>query len=184
MSKIFIFIGPPFAGKETQTRLLSGKIGLPFFSMGALIRKAYEEKDPKAVEGFEKYSMKGLHIPTDMKFGFLKDELDRLENGFILDNFPATKDDLDTLLDYLKKRNLQIGKVFLLNITNEEMLRRMKQRGRKDDREDIIFKRREEQDRDREVLISFFGNLGLLVEINGNRSIEEVHDDILRNLGL
>ena len=183
-NKVIIFIGPPFAGKETQTCLLSKRLNLPVFSMGALVRKAYEEGDPDAVEGFENYSMKGLHIPTPMKFKFLKSKIDPLENSFILDNFPATKEDLDTFLNYIQTKKLEIEKVFLLNVTEEEMIKRMKERGRKDDREDIIAKRREEQDRDREVLINYFKRGNKLSEIDGNKSIEEVHEDILKNLKL
>lgn len=184
MNKVIIFIGPPFAGKETQTRLLSEKTGKPVFSMGALIRKAYQEGDSQAIEGFENYSMKGLHIPTALKFKFIKEKMDSASDGFILDNFPATKDDLSALLDYMNEKDMEIEKVFLLEISSQEMLNRMKHRGRKDDREDIVLKRREEQDKDREELITHFDSEGLMVRIDGGRTIEEVQSDINRNLGL
>src|SRR3990167_3582095 len=105
---IVIFIGPPFSGKDTQAKLLGKEKNLPVFSMGALIRDAYERKDPRAIEGFEQYSMKGFHLPTQLKFGWLKEKLDTNKDGFILDNFPATQEDLDTFNDNLLKNNLKI----------------------------------------------------------------------------
>lgn len=176
---IIIFIGPPFAGKDTQSKLLSKELNLPVFSMGLLIREAYGNKDPRAIKGFENYSMKGLHVPINLKFGFLKDKLSKLDN-FILDNFPATQEDLEALLKYLAERNLQIDNVFYLTLSNEEMKKRLIQRGRKDDNPDVIQRRREIQDVDREKVLKYFQKLGLLREIDGNKSIEKVHEEIKR----
>jgi len=175
---IIIFTGPPFAGKDTQAKLLKEKLGLPVFSMGALIREAYDKKDPRAVEGFENYSMKGLHVPIDLKFGLLKDKLKSLDS-FILDNFPATAEDLGTFLKYLSERSLKIDDVFYLTLSEEEMAKRLIHRGRKDDDPEVVKKRREIQDEDRTVVLRYFKENGLLREINGERSIEEIHHQIM-----
>lgn len=176
---IIIFTGPPFSGKDTQAKMLGGRINLPVFSMGALIRDAYEKKDPRAVEGFEKYSMKGMHVPIDLKFGLLKDKIEEAANGCIIDNFPGTQEDLDTFNQYLKEKNLKVDYVFYLNISKEEMLKRMVHRGRDDDKPEIVLKRRVNQDKDREKVLEFYQNEGLLKEIDGDGPIDEIHNKII-----
>lgn len=179
---IIIFIGPPFSGKDTQSKLLGKELNLPVFSMGALIRDAYERKDPKGVMGFEQYSMKGFHVPIKLKFDLLKEKMDKSGSGFILDNFPGNQEDLDAFNDYVSQKNLTIDKVLLINISKEEMFRRMKHRGRDDDNPEVIIKRREIQDLDRMPVIEYFKNQGLLREINGEGEIGDIHKQIMENL--
>lgn len=180
---ILIFIGPPYSGKDTQAKLIAKEFGLSIFSMGNLIRQAYEAGDSKAIEGFENYSMKGLHVPISLKFALLKKKMEEQKDGFILDNFPATKEDLDTFNEYIKKNSLVINKVFYLNVSEDEMMKRRVERGRLDDEVEILQKRREEQDKDRSEVIKYFKNEGILKEINTERqSIEETHEEIMKEL--
>ncbi|HBB76511.1 MAG: hypothetical protein A2186_00820 [Candidatus Levybacteria bacterium RIFOXYA1_FULL_41_10] len=180
--RIIVFIGPPFAGKDTQTGLLAEKMSMPVFSMGALIREAYGKGDPKAIEGFENYSMKGLHLPASLKFHLLREKLDLLEGGYILDNFPANKEDLDVFMKYLRDKDREIDKVFYLKIDESEMERRLTERGRKDDNIEVVRKRRRLQDADREYLVNRFRELSLLEEIDGGRSIDDVQREIAKKL--
>ncbi len=85
---IVIFIGPPYIGKGTQSKLLGERLGLSVFSMGALIRQARDEGNQQIAKAFEEYSMKGLHLPIEIKFPLLKERMDKAKSGFILDNFP------------------------------------------------------------------------------------------------
>lgn len=179
---IIIFIGPPFSGKETQTNLLSKELNIPVFSMGALIRKAYKEKDGKIVNAYKEYSMKGRHLPILLKFDLLKKELDKVGDNFILDNFPASKEDLAVFKDYLKEHGLSVYRVICLNISEEEMKKRFVVRGRKDDDFEIVKKRREIQDRDRVSVIEYFREMGILSTVNGEGSVEKVQKEILSEL--
>ncbi len=177
-----VFIGPPYAGKGTQTKLLADKLQIPVYSMGALIREAYENKDPRAIEGFENYSLKGKHLPTKLKFAFLEKNLNNSPKGFILDNFPATEEDLQAFNKYLDEHHKKIGKVIYLRISEEEMRKRMQSRGRRDDSPDIVDARRENQDKDRVPVIEFYKTLGILEEIDGEKNMSEVQKDILSKL--
>lgn len=175
---ILVFIGPPYSGKGTQAQLFGKELNLPVFSMGELIRKAYERKDPRAVEGYEKYGMKGLHLPNSLKFYLLEEEMNKNKDGFILDNYPATQEDMDTLFPYLSANNLKIDKVIYMPISFEEMTKRIVFRNRKDDRREIVLKRREEQGKDRIPVLEYFKTQGILKEINGEGSIEGVYSRI------
>lgn len=182
---IIVFIGSPFSGKGTQAELLGRQLGLPVFSMGGLIRKAYKAKDSKAIEGFEKYSMKGLHVPIELKFPFLEEKLNLAKGGFILDNFPATSEDLKTFVNYLAKHSLSVNRVFHIYISDEEMLKRMYRReGRPDDTREITIKRRKVQDKDRTSVLAHFKHKGILEDIDGRKSIKEIHREIRSRLGL
>jgi adenylate kinase len=171
---ILIFLGPPFSGKDTQAEILGKELNLPVFSMGQLIREGNRLGNPKAVEGYQNYALKGLNLPNSLKFDLLKEKMDKNKAGFILDNYPATQEDLETLNHYLDENLLQVNIVFNINISVEEMKNRMAQRGREDDKPEIVLTRRKVQGEDREPVLEHFRRQGKLVEINGEGSIEEV----------
>ncbi len=179
-----VFIGPPYAGKGTQVKLLADKLQITACSMGALIRQAYEKKDPRAIEGFENYSLKGKHVPTHLKFPFLEERLNNSSKGFILDNFPATAEDLQVFNRYLRKHHKRIDRVIYLRVSEEEMHKRMQSRGRKDDNPEIVEARRENQDKDRIPVLEFYRDAGILEEINGEKNMNEVQKDIAGRLGI
>lgn len=182
---IVVFIGPPYAGKDTQGKLLSQKFGnIPIFSMGGLIREARERGDKTFIKAYEEYSLKGLHLPTAVKFPLLKEKMDQANNGFILDNFPATADDLEIFNNYLLDTNKKIDRVIYLYISEEEMKKRLKNafRGRRDDDPDIVAARKEIQDHDRIPVLKYYKSQNQLSEINGKGDIDKIHKEILEEL--
>lgn len=182
---IVVFIGPPYAGKDTQGKLLSQKLGnIPVFSMGGLIREARERGNETFIKAYEEYSLKGLHLPTAIKFPLLKEKMDQAEEGLILDNFPATRDDLMMFNDYLLQTNKKINKVIYLYISEEEMKKRFENafRDRKDDDPNIVATRREIQNQDRIPVLEFYKSQNQLCEINGEGNINKIHEEILKEL--
>jgi len=179
---IIVFIGPPLSGKDTQTGILGKELNLPVFSMGALIREGVKNGDSQAIEGHENYSLKGLHLPNSLKFHLLKVKLDEHKDGFILDNYPGTEEDLEMLNNYLSENNLKIDKAFLIKISVEEMKNRLGERNRQDDDPKIAMERREVQDLDREPVLKFFKEKEILIEIDGEGTIEAVHEKIKERL--
>jgi adenylate kinase len=182
---ITIFIGPPYAGKNTQGKLLSREFGnIPVFSMGHLIRDAREKGNKIIMKAYADYTLRGLHVPTEIKFSLLKEKMDQAGERFILDNFPATKDDLIALNNYLTQTSKKINGVIYLYISNKEMQKRLKiaSRGREDDHPEIIIARRDIQNQDRIPVLEFYRNQGLLSEINGEGDINIIHEEILKEL--
>ncbi|MBF8250075.1 MAG: adenylate kinase [Candidatus Levybacteria bacterium] len=182
---IIIFIGPPYAGKDTQGKLLSQQFGnMPIFSMGGLIREARELGDETFRKAYEEYSLKGLHLPTTTKFPLLKKKMDGTKDGFILDNFPATKDDLEIFNNYLSQVNKKICRVIYLYVSKEEMEKRSSSafRGRHDDDPNIVATRREFQDQDIIPVLEYYKSQNLLSEINGKGDIDEIHKKIVDEL--
>ncbi len=182
---LVVFIGPPYAGKDTQGKLLSQKFGnMPIFSMGGLIREARESGNETFIRAYGEYSLKGLHVPTAIKFPLLKERMDQAKEGFILDNFPATEDDLEMLNKYLLDTNKKIDRVFYLYISEQEMKERFKNafRGRKDDDPEVVGIRREIQDQDRIPVLNYYKSHNLLSEINGEGDINKIHEEIFRRV--
>lgn len=181
---IYILIGPPLSGKETQGELLEDSLGgIPRFSMGHLIRDA-RGKDTVFEKAYQQYSMQGKHLPNEIKFPLLEVKMDEAANrGFILDNFPGTAEDVIYLENYLKDKNLQVKKVVVLTVSEDEMRKRFEiakeRRGRADDTFENVHARRAIQDKDREPVIEHYEKLGLVVKVNGEQSVEDVHQDIL-----
>lgn len=170
-----IFTGPPLAGKGTQAKLLGEYLNLPVFFIGQLLREQVKE-------GYEKYAMTGRNLPTGLKFGLLEEKMDAAKKGFILENFPATIDDLGVFVAYLDKRGLTINRVFNITISEEETKKRMLNRGRIDDVADIVAKRKAIQGRDREPVLDYFNKQGVIVDIDGEGTIEDVHKRIVEKL--
>lgn len=177
-----IFTGPPLAGKGTQAQLLGDKLGLPVLSIGALLREAMQKGDEVATKGYTDYAMKGHFLPISLKFYLLKEKLDSISDGFILENFPSTQEDLNTFLAYLEKRSLHIDYVFNISASEEETDKRMEKRGRLDDKKEIVSQRRINQEKDRVAVTDFYRAKGLLIDINGEGTREEVHKRIIEHI--
>lgn len=184
MKNIYVLIGPPLSGKETQGDLLELSLGgIPRFSAGHVIREA-RATDPKFENAYQEYSMQGKHLPTGIYFPLLEKKMNEASNtGFILDNFPATQENVEYLDQYLEGKDLRVQAVVSLNISDDEMIKRFEiakeKRGRADDTIENVQDRREIQDKDREEVLDHYCKLGILSEINGEQSVESVHDEIM-----
>lgn len=184
MKNIYVLIGPPLSGKETQGKLLEASLGgIPIFSMGHLIREA-RKTDPFFEKAYQDYSMQGKHLPDNIKFPLLVSKMDEaLDKGFILDNFPGTAEDVEYLERYLSGKDLKINAVISLYVSEDEMQKRFEiaraRRGRADDTIKNVKDRREIQDRDRKAVLAHYEKLGLLKKINGEQSVEKVQQEIL-----
>ncbi len=183
MKNIYVLIGPPLSGKETQGSLLEASLGgIPRYSMGHLIREA-RENDPVFKKAYEEYSMQGKHLPNEIKFPLIASKMDQTRGDLILDNFPATAEDITYLEKYLEGKDAQIKAVIVINISEDEMIKRFEiakeRRGRADDTIETVEERREIQDKDRMAVLDHYRSRGLLKEINGEQTIEKVQQDIL-----
>lgn len=190
---IIVFLGPPGAGKGTQSQLLAQKLGLPTISIGHLLREAYQKGTPKGIKAWENYSSRGLNVPLKLKFKILMGKIEENPAGFILDNFPRTAEDLTAFKNYLQKEKKKIDRVFYLAVSEDVAFGRTldkrverKDNGlrRKDDRREILKVRIKEGKRDLPLILDYFRHLKVLEEINGEQDVGAIHREILRRLGL
>ncbi len=121
-----VFLGPPGSGKGTQAVRLAESKGLVHLSTGDLLRdavKAGTELGKKA-EGFMKA---GDLVPNDLIVGLIEAKIasGSLENGFILDGFPRTIPQAESLKDMLAQNGIVLEKAVLIAIDDDEIVRRL-----------------------------------------------------------
>ena len=173
-----ILIGIQGAGKSTQGNLLSQKLDIPYLSSGHIFREMAKEKTP--LGRFLKETMNaGALIPDDKTIEIIEEYLAKPEyaKGYILDGFPRTTKQAEIFSN-------GVDKVIYLKVADKEALWRIS--GRMSDREDetlmAIRKRIELFHEFTEPVIAYYGSQGRLVEVDGERDIQEIFNDILTHV--
>lgn len=135
--KNIVLIGPPGAGKGTQAKMLSSKLGLIHISTGDLIREE-QVKDSKIGKLATQLVDKGHFLPDDVVISMVKQKVIDNPNapGFIFDGFPRTVDQAKTLDEFLNQRKTPINKIFFLNIEDSVIANRITSRSEKENRAD------------------------------------------------
>jgi adenylate kinase len=103
--------------------------------------------------------------------------------GFLLDGYPRTLPQAETLAGILREADRQLDAVLLVDVPADELVRRTLLRGRADDQEEVIRERLRVYREKTEPLIGYYRERGLLREIDGNRPVEEVTAGMLGLFG-
>ena len=178
-----IMIGPTNAGKGTQAAEIAARYDVPAISTGAMLRQAVDEG-----------SELGQRVESILKSGRLVDDetmarlvaarlqRDDTADGFLLDGYPRTLGQAETLREILDERDEELDAVVLLNVPDGELIKRGLTRGREDDTEEVLQERLKSYREDTEPLVGYYRESGLLVEVDGNRPIGEVTSRIFERL--
>ncbi|MGJ8632627.1 MAG: adenylate kinase family protein [Luteolibacter sp.] len=124
-----LLLGPPASGKGTQGRKLAESLGLRYLSTGALLRKNVERKTPLGLE-VEKYLNRGDYVPDDLITPILIDWLEQHppETGWVLDGYPRSLSQAQSLDAWLAAHSLDIHFAVSLEVPEEELLNRISSR--------------------------------------------------------
>ncbi len=174
-----ILIGIQGAGKSTQGNLLSEKLKIPYLSTGHIFRNL--SKEHTSLGRYIKEVMNaGYLIPDAKTISIVNEYLSRPEydKGYILDGFPRT-------LVQVKAFKNRIDKVIYLKVTDKEALWRLSYRNgdvRNDETLVAIRKRIELFHKLTEPVLNYYRKKGMLVEVDGEKKVEEVYREILRKI--
>jgi adenylate kinase len=137
-----VLLGPPGAGKGTQAAKLADKLGIPHISTGELFRDNIAGETDLGLEA-KRYLDAGDLVPSSLTNALVEDRIgqDDAKNGFILDGYPRSVEQAEALNGMLEARNLSLDAVIEFRVSEDELLSRLKGRGRADDTEEIILNR-------------------------------------------
>ena len=170
-----VLLGPPGAGKGTQAQVLGHRLGIPAISTGDLLRDAVAAENELGRR--VRASMGGGKlVADDVMADVVRERLARPDvcDGFLLDGYPRTLPQAETLADILRAEGCGLDAVLLFDVPEEVVARRALLRKRGDDAEAVIRERMKEYREKTVPLIGYYRQRGLLREIDGNRPIEEV----------
>lgn len=174
-----ILIGIQGSGKSTQGNLLSEKYGIPYLSTGHIFRALSKEKTNLG-RYIKEVVNAGYLVPDDKTMEIVNDYLKRqqYEKGYILDGFPRTLTQAEGFAE-------RMDKVFYLKVSDKEALWRLSYRndaGREDETLGALRKRIELFHKFTEPVLDFYKKKGILLEVDGEKNIEEVNKAITDNL--
>jgi adenylate kinase len=121
-----IFVGPPGAGKGTQSKLLAERCGVPHISSGDLLRAAVKRKTAAGLQA-KRYMDRGDLVPDEIIMGIVEERLREPDcaKGFILDGFPRTLPQAQELTDLLARMGTRIDHVISIKVPRDELVKRM-----------------------------------------------------------
>jgi adenylate kinase len=182
-----LLVAYPGAGKGTQATRLAAHYGIPQLSSGELLRAEVAHGTEIGKVAAE-YLSRGDLVPDELVLKVLFPLL--LEatksGGYVLDGFPRTLPQAEAAYLLARENDVELQAVVYLRVGRDELLKRLRDRagreGRADDDERTIAHRFKVFETQTEPLLDFYARRGILVDINGEQSVEDVFGDITRAL--
>ena len=206
-----IFLGPPGSGKGTQAAKLIEKVETAHISTGDILRENVSKRTDLGLQA-KGYMESGKLVPDDLIVEMMKNRLasEDCAKGFILDGFPRTVSQAESLEKMLQQLGISLDAVLLFNVSDEVVVERLSGRRncrscgaiyhvrfnpsrkgsscqicggelfqREDDREEVIRKRLDVYHQQTSPLTGFYRERGILVEVDAEKSSDEVLKTIL-----
>jgi adenylate kinase len=189
-----LLVGPPGAGKGTQSNQLSEAYGIPAISTGDIFRANVRDETPLGVEA-KGYMDRGEYVPDSLTNALVADRLaaEDCTRGFLLDGYPRTVDQVRALDEVLADQGHSLDVVVELvadpDVVVKRILKRALDSGRSDDADETIIRSRLAlYARETAPLIDVYGSRGIVASVDGIGEISDVTGRIkdalsLRNIG-
>jgi len=182
-----ILLGPPGAGKGTQAKYLISAFGLKQLSTGDMLRAAIEEGSDLGKQ-VQLIVDSGNLVPDNIMIEMITTRITRTDckGGFILDGFPRTVLQAETLTEVLSQKKIKIDHVIALDVKLSSLLDRIRNRAletaqeqrRQDDDEETLKHRLNVYKEQTEPILPYYEKLGLLTTIDGMLAPDEVSKKI------
>ena len=178
MTRLLI-VGPPGAGKGTQSSRLLDTFSIPAIATGDIFRKNITEGTPLGVE-VKAIVDAGDYVPDSLTNALVTSRLEEADagDGFLLDGYPRTLEQVSYLDGLLAAKSQSLDAVIQLVADQEEVVARLRKRavaqGRTDDTEEAIRHRQQVYSRETTPLIAVYRDRGLLIDVDGLGEIDHV----------
>jgi Adenylate kinase (EC 2.7.4.3) len=204
---ILVFLGPPGAGKGTQAKLLSQRMGFLHLSTGDLLREAVKNQTPLGKKAKE-YMDRGELVPDELIVQLIEETMPK-DGNVILDGFPRTVNQALALEEMLRVKGEKISKVLFFDVPDEVIIDRLSGRRvcskcgavyhvkynppkvegvcdlcggslvqRDDDREEVVRKRLEVYRKQTQPLIEFYQERGIIYKLDAEKGVEELFEEV------
>ena len=205
-----VLLGAPGAGKGTQAAKLVEKYGFAHISTGDMLRAAVKNQTPLGLEA-KKFMNAGDLVPDEVVIGLVKERLqdDDTKDGFILDGFPRTSTQAVALDSEIGELKRPLDAALLVDVDKEVIIGRLTSRRqcrdcghigseadascpkcggemyqRDDDNEATVRNRLDVYESSTAPLIDYYRGCDLLIEIDGDRDVEDVFASVVSALKL
>jgi adenylate kinase len=179
-----ILFGPPGSGKGTQSENLMARYGLKHLSTGDLLRSEIARETPLGLEA-KSFMDKGQLVPDEVVIGMISSALDQNPDaqGFLFDGFPRTSAQAEALDKLLALKNTAIAVMLALDVSEEELVKRLLKRGetsgRSDDNnEQVIRARITEYHNKTAAVADYYRQFNKVKLVKGEGSIDEIFNSL------
>lgn len=182
-----LIMGPPGAGKGTQAAVIGKHYNIPAISTGNIFRTAITNRT-KLGERIKRIMAEGGYVPDKLSVKVVVERLNEsdADNGWLLDGFPRTVGQVEALDAEMDEAGVALDAVISLTADEEAIVQRMLKRAetedRDDDNEETFRNRLEVYHKETDPLIEVYRERGLLLEIDGMGSVDEVSQRVLAAL--
>ena len=177
-----ILFGPPGSGKGTQSDKLVEKYGLVHLSTGNLLRQEMKDKTPLGLEA-KSFIDKGQLVPDEVVIGMVDSYFDQHKGarGFLFDGFPRTVAQAKALDKLLELKKTEIGKVLILDVDEEELIKRLvlrgKTSGRSDDADENVQRNRQSVYKKETLPVAdYYSKSRKVANVNGMGDIDAIFE--------
>ena len=183
-----MILGAPGSGKGTQGKLVAEHLGIAEISSGELLRAAVREGTPLGREA-KGYMDRGLLVPDPVILGLIREILDSPagRRGMLMDGFPRTVPQAEAVDAFLAERRERVNLVLLLEVEEEELVRRLLARaakeGRSDDNLESIHQRLQVYHQQTAPLVAYYDRQGIVRRIPGTGGVDEIQARVRAAVG-
>lgn len=181
-----IVFGPPGAGKGTQAKKIASHFNLPHLSTGDIFRENIKNETPLGKK-VQSILSAGELVPDETVVELITDELDKpkYNGGVILDGFPRTVAQAESLDNYLDENDKKIDAFITLDVPEKELVKRILSRGegRSDDTPEKVKNRLSVYKNETEPVLNYYKEKNLVEVINGVGTIDDIFDRVKGSLG-
>ena len=185
-----ILFGPPGSGKGTQSEKLIAKYNLKHLSTGDLLRSEIANGTPLGLEA-KKLMDAGQLVPDEVVVGMISSALDANPqvDGFLFDGFPRTTAQAEALDKLLKLKGTEIGVVLALEVSDEELVKRLLNRGltsgRSDDTNETVISNRIVEYKNKTAIVAdYYKKFDKVRAIKGEGTLDEIFDALSKEIDL